>query len=423
MPSLIQTFPPEILSEIFAVTEIYEDPSCANAVILSHVCHRWRVAAVGDSEQWLCVSVCSRDVGRIPFLKTLLQRSKGRPISLGLDFWDLGRIKERVGLWRLLTVLRTELARTRRLFIYAQWQAWDMIAQIFARDPYPMLAMLDVKLVVPPIQIFTIPPRALSSQPPDPSSDLDPVPVRRAPPPPIIFRLPRNHPLLDRVRLNGVSLAGIPLPNLNIIRISGASIPNLLGPDGRLNRWLLDSAANLYFEDVVIPPMLSYVAQDIAARPQSCVTHLLLSGLRASPRRAAPGPDGAREHSCAPFFDALYTPHVSCLELEHWARGGRAWADFLAWLPLDLRFPRVLDLRITGMDLDTLAPEDVAYFLGAFPRMHHLRLAECRRGTWEAALEALEIDATLCPKLRSIRVSEEMSVYRDDPLPFRMGYP
>ncbi|KAJ7884791.1 hypothetical protein B0H14DRAFT_2564190 [Mycena olivaceomarginata] len=42
--------------------------------------------------------------------------------------------------------------------------------------------------------------------------------------------------------------------------------PNLVGSDGRLNRWLLDGPKSLYLENMQIPPMLAYVPQNLEER-------------------------------------------------------------------------------------------------------------------------------------------------------------
>ncbi|KAJ7115354.1 hypothetical protein C8R44DRAFT_794523 [Mycena epipterygia] len=280
---------------------------------------------------------------------------------------------------------------------------------------YQSLSLLDLELVVPPPR----PARGRSSR--TPALATDPIPVRPAPFPPVFFPIPRNHYLIDRVRLSGIAVGNIPLPNLALLRISGNDTPNLVAADGRLSPWLLNGARNLYFEDMPVPPMLSYRPQPTPDRTISVVTHLILSQLRASPR-SVPGADGLLEHSCCSFFDALYTPRVRSLEIDRWDLAGRSWADFLLWLPVDLRYPQVVDLRIRGMHFDGMDYEEVAFFLGSFPRMRHLRLEDCRPGTWEAALEALELDATLCPKVKHIRLGPSLVVLRNDPLPFRNEY-
>lgn len=164
--------------------------------------------------------------------------------------------------------------------------------------------------------------------------------------------------------------------------------------------------------------MLTYVPQDVENRQISTITHLILSGLRATPR-AVPDADGIPEHSCMPFFDSLYTAQVRCLQIDRWDLLGRVWTDFVLWLPEDLRFPYVVDLRITGMHFADMEDHlEVAFFLGSFPRLRHLRLEDCWAGTWERALDALQMDETLCQGLQKIRLSDTLVVLRNDPLPF-----
>ncbi|KAF8188448.1 hypothetical protein K438DRAFT_1972151 [Mycena galopus ATCC 62051] len=375
MPKPLHTFPPEILSEIFAVAE-------------------WREAALGDSALWLEIGLCNRDVHHLPIINQFFQRSKGRKISIGMDLGDRRR-PENPALFRaLLRLVRAHLWRACHLFIYAQWETWQTITVAFNNQAYPNLSLLDLQLITP---------RAVQpSRWAQILGDGMPEPVA---------------PFRPSLRIIGITLANPPLPNLALIRIGGIATPNLVGSDGRVNRWFLDGPQSLYFEDMQIPPMPAYVAQPIGERNISTVTHLALSGLSASPR-AAPGEDGLLEHSCIPFFDSLYTPRVRSLEIDRWDLDGRSWTDFFAWLPENIRFPYVVDMRITGMHFEDMDYADVAFFLGSFPRMRHLRLQDCWPGTWEVALEALQMDETLCPKLKGIRLNDDLAILRNDPLPF-----
>ncbi|KAF8155034.1 hypothetical protein K438DRAFT_1987259 [Mycena galopus ATCC 62051] len=407
MPKSLHTFPPEILSEIFAVAEVGDKTTYPGAVVLSHVCHQWREAALGDSALWLEIGLCHRDVHHLPIITQFFQRSKGRKISIGMDLGDRRR-PENPALFRaLLRLVRAHLWRACHLFIYAQWETWQTITVAFNNQAYPNLSLLDLQLITP----RAVQPSRWAQILGDGMSE----PV--APLPPVVFSVPQDHPVLDRLRIIGITLANPPLPNLALIRIGGTATPNLVGSDGRVNRWFLDGPQSLYFEDMQIPPMPVYVAQPIGERNISTVTHLALSGLSASPR-AAPGEDGLLEHSCIPFFDSLYTPRVRCLEIDRWDLDGRSWTDFFAWLPENIRFPYVVDMRITGMHFEDMDYADVAFFLGSFPRMRHLRLQDCWPGTWEVALEALQMDETLCPKLKSIRLNDDLAILRNDPLPF-----
>ncbi|KAJ7016912.1 hypothetical protein C8F04DRAFT_1158903 [Mycena alexandri] len=71
MPPSIQTFPLEILSQIFTVTQISLTAPYADAVILSQVCHHWREASIGDSGLWLDIGVRSRDVHHLALVADL----------------------------------------------------------------------------------------------------------------------------------------------------------------------------------------------------------------------------------------------------------------------------------------------------------------------------------------------------------------
>ncbi|KAJ7842026.1 hypothetical protein B0H14DRAFT_2781837, partial [Mycena olivaceomarginata] len=345
--SLLQIFPLEVLSETFTVAEM------SHVVVLSHVCRQWREAALGDSALWLEIGVCNRDVHHIPIIIQLLQRSKGRKISIGMDFRDLQRPENPALFGRLLRLVRTHLWRTCHLFIYAQWQTWQMIIAAFGNQAYPNLSLLDVEPVFsPPVQTrdwgLQIPPNGMA----------EPFAGHTALLQPVVFSIPHNH----RLRVNGITLANTRFRNLALIRISGNHPPNLVGSDGRLNRWLLDGPKSLYLENMQIPPMLAYVPQNLEERKISTITHLILSGLSAR-SRAATGADGLPEHSCIPFFDSLYTPRVRCLQIDRWHLHSRVWTDFLEWLPEDTRFPYVVDLRITGMHLQGMDYDGIAFFL------------------------------------------------------------
>jgi hypothetical protein len=81
-----------------------------------------------------------------------------------------------------------------------------------------------------------------------------------------------------------------------------------------------------------------------------------------------------------------------------------------------------VDLRITGMHFEDMDYADVAFFLGSFPRIRHLRIQDCWPGTWEAALEVLQMDETLCAGAKSIRLGDDLVILRNDPLPFATQY-
>ncbi|KAJ7128800.1 hypothetical protein C8R43DRAFT_1240221 [Mycena crocata] len=419
MSSLIHTFPTEILTQIFKTADRFSDEPNVITVVLSHVCRRWRAVAVFDSSMWLWIGVRSRDMRHTGFLNRLFQRSKKREINIQLNFWDMYSAVDPGLFWHLLHTVRDNLHRTRSLFIYAQWPVWRMIIAAFRNQAYASLGLLDIELVVPPVVRGRSQMARFATSTAD-TLDSNPIAIRSAPPPPIVFHLPRQHPLLERLRLSGISVGNIPLPSLALLRISGDHNPHLIGADGRLSRWLLQSAENLSFEDMAVPPMPLYVPEEISKRAISPVKHLLLSGLT-STRNSGPGHDRELEHNSAPFFDALFTPRARCLEIERWDLTSRVWTDFLTWLPDNIRFPWVSDLRITGMHFPDMDYVDVAFFLGSFPYVRHLRLEDCLPGTWEAALTALEMSSSLCPRLKSIRLSDDLVVLRNDPLPFRHG--
>ncbi|KAJ6505373.1 hypothetical protein C8R45DRAFT_1209144 [Mycena sanguinolenta] len=413
MARVLRTFPPEILSQIFAEATKYPTTPSIDAVRLSQVCHPWRQAAIGDSSLWLEIGINTRDVHHIFVITQLFQRSLQRTISVGMNFDEHPTSLEDGRLFRRLMILvSSHVCRARHLFIYAQLETWKIIAPAMVRQRFPNLSLLDLELIVPPI------PGPLPAST-EVRSFANGWPVAHRPPlpTPVVFPIPFNHPSLDRLRVKGISLSNTVFPNLELVRIGGNATRNLVGADGGLSRWLLQGPVSLYFEDLQIPPMHDYVEKPMDEREDSTITHLILGGLSATPRQR-PDVEGSFEHDCWAFFDSLYTPLVRCLQIDGWDLNGRSWPDFLDWLPGDIRFPRLVDLRIFGMHLEGMEYRDVADFLGSFPRMRHLRLQSCLPGTWEIALEVLQMDATLCPKLKSIRLHDDLAILRNDPLPF-----
>lgn len=425
--SPIGTLPPEILSAIFGLTEIFPPAKAyATPVLLSHVCRPWRAAALDDSSLWLDVCVRSKDTKHMSFLLSLLERSKGRPITIGMNFSDLQwkpALNESL-LYRLLKIVIEHIPRTRRLYIRAQPRLWSWIVVAFATQKYDTLTVLDLEAVLPAPHRFAKRRTDAISWDDTSASIAGDLIVNPHPAPtattPLVFPFPKNHRHLRRLRLIGISIGTIPLPPLEYIRLGGNTpLHIIVGEDGRLTRRLLNSAPALTLEDMPIPDMPSYVPLPIASRvPVSPVRTLSLRRLRASVRYT-PDVDGLYENDCRPFFDALYTPRARCLLIERWDLRGRAWADFLDWLPEELRFPEVSDLRIFGMHFNGMDYEELAFFLDAFPSLRHLRIEDCLPGTWEAAVETLEMFPDVCPRLRAVRLNDTWVIRRGDPFPFR----
>ena len=79
--------PPELLSAIFEVAQYWngsdwdhEDPHTDMAVKMSHVCHSWRAAAIGNPTLWTAIVVTHVD-----YLAACLQRSKDLPFEVEWD--------------------------------------------------------------------------------------------------------------------------------------------------------------------------------------------------------------------------------------------------------------------------------------------------------------------------------------------------
>ncbi|KAK7065082.1 hypothetical protein R3P38DRAFT_3166100 [Favolaschia claudopus] len=222
------------------------------------------------------------------------------------------------------------------------------------------------------------------------------MPTRPAPHPPINFPL-SSIPRSSRESSPQWHNTATPcLPSAQLIRIGTNSIHNLLGSDGRLNRWLLDGAMGLSFEDFDVPPMERGRREDLF------------------------------EHSCVEFFDALfrYTPLVRCLALVDWDLESRIWRDFVRWLGLRYSqtthrrpFPNVIELRMVGM-FEQFNERARALVFIRLPLVAHDQNRALSRRDMGVMLDALRHDDTLCPSLKRIRLDDGLMVYRYSPFPF-----
>ncbi|KAK7007874.1 hypothetical protein R3P38DRAFT_2792009 [Favolaschia claudopus] len=422
--TLLQTFPYEVLSEIFLFTVASGAlMSPKKALALSHVCQQWHYAALSDSTLWIGVAhgLCTRDLLHVDTVVQLLRRSGTRQIGMSLDFTETPNAQDVQQLRRLLIVVRLHLPRIHSLYIRASYKWWQEIIGKFFRETFPVLRSLDIEVLCPPRVRYSQEEshilwfNSLESQ--------DPMPTRPAPHPPVTFPFPRSHALLEKVYLSGITLTTPCLPSAQLIRIGTNSIHNLLGSDGRLNRWLLDGPMGLAFEDFDVLPMERYRPQNATDIPRSTVTHIMLNNIRAA---YSGRPDDEFEHSCVQFFDALFrsTPLVRCLALVDWDLESRVWRDFVRWLGLRYSqtthrrpFPNVIELRMHGM-FEQFNERRARWFLSAFPLLRTIRIERCREGTWEMMLDALRHDDTLCPSLKRIRLDDGLMVYRYSPFPF-----
>ncbi|KAJ7609485.1 hypothetical protein FB45DRAFT_876575 [Roridomyces roridus] len=375
--------PPEILTAIFALAK-------RSALTFSHVSRQWRDAATNDSSLWL---------------KTLLARSKGRAISLTLDFSDLPVLQSALHefqFYRLLNAVIPHIPRTRELHIHAQSRLWSWIVVALATAKYESLEVLDLETIIP--TSIMIKKRRANGQTVDATQ----------PAIPSVFPFPKNHPRLKDLRLIGTSIGTIPIPRLNHLRVGGRSAPVVVDVDGKLNPRLFDHASYLSFEDMCIPAMAfppdppsdddddddkdkAKAKAKKAPVPVPPLRNLTLRGLSASRHWNHNIHQIDAEYDCQPFFESLsrHTSNLRFLHIDSWDLTGRAWCDFLNWMPVKRVFINVTELRITGMHLAGRAYADVAYILDAFPRVKHLRLENCRPGTVQKVMEVLDVDWTV----------------------------
>ncbi|KAJ7677593.1 hypothetical protein B0H17DRAFT_1236088 [Mycena rosella] len=403
---LIQTFPPEILSLIF------EDlPDLSSAALASLVCRQWHDAAVADSELWLTIVICDKDIDRPEILGRILARSKGRPLALALRFpSSLHKQRDYEGLYSLLRhVVREHLRHCGYLFIHAHETAWTTVLGAFAGEQFPLLRVLDVRNYDAVAQWQTVCPI-----PPDPTVANIPLYVP-APMPPkhIVFPLPPGHRLFD-AHTQGLSLGDIRLPNADRLCISH-HFPEIL-VEGRLNPWLCH-ASELIIQRMCVPGA-ELVHPDDAPVPPTRLEHLTLSELRATPSGAI-DPDDVDEDDCGPFFSALDTSRLRSLFINAFDLDGRIWDDFIGALPVaHPKFPLVIELKIRQIDFSWMPSEDIGFFLGAFPALQRFVIVDCFEGTWQDVIEVLEMCPALCVGLKELEVDDGV-ILRDDPSPFR----
>ncbi|KAJ7097776.1 hypothetical protein B0H15DRAFT_619201 [Mycena belliarum] len=380
---LIRTFPSEILAKIFGTPPL----NAADVSAVSHVSRWWRVAAVGASELWVDVHIEDNDVNHTEVVMEYLRRSQARAISLKIR---LSSRPSPVTLPQLCTFLeatvKPNLRRCRSLKVQATRQSWIAISAVFREETYPLLRLLDVMAV----HFF-----AKSSQRPGASTEE------------LTFALPPYHPLQE-LSLHTMSVGNVPLPALHALRLSGR-LHNIVGADGRFNRWLLEGPRKLELCRLAVPAM-QFHGQDEESTNMSSVLHLKLAWIYASM-------DGhGAQNDCVPFFDALQMPLLRTLELESFH--GRAWEDFLFALNTPkLKYPRLTTLHLKAFDFQGLSYPGVSFFLSCFPELGSVILTGCPLSTWEAVLDVLMLHPDLCPCLDAVEINGVL-LYREEPLPF-----
>ncbi|KAJ7468268.1 hypothetical protein B0H11DRAFT_2239054 [Mycena galericulata] len=389
----IQTFPPEM------ILEILERLDPAEAVRVATTCRQWHRAAKGNSAFWLSVRINETDIEDSDVVQRVLYRSRGRPISLHLEFpshdtaGDPMDYDKHKLLCLLGDVVRGHLHRCTLLEVYAPQTAWVWICQAFAEETFPLVR-----------SVFLL---NGDASPDWQSEDSLPMPLSN-----ISFPLLNARQLVD-AELVGVSLGHAPFPSLRFL-IIGHHFPDLV-VDGRLNPWLFASATSLSFECMYVPAMSDTVGTP-APQPDSTLQTLALRNLQATPSDTFDA-DGSDEYDCGPFFAALPTSRLRYLHIDSWDLSGRIWDDFVTCLPItNAKFPLVEGLVITRMDFQWIPYATVGFFFAAFPALKRLSLSDC---IWEEVIDTLEMWPMLCPRLRYVRLDKIGVILRDDQLPFR----
>ncbi|KAJ7433765.1 hypothetical protein B0H11DRAFT_750476 [Mycena galericulata] len=344
----IQTFPPEM------ILEILERLDLAEAIRAATACRQWHSSAIGNSAFWVSVCINQTDIEDPDVLQRVLYRSRGRPISLHLDFPlrnTAGALVDYDNLFRLLRdVVRVHLHHCTLFEVRAHETAWSWIRQAFAEETFPLVR-----------SVFLL---NGDASPYWPIGDALPMPPSNI-----------SFPLLDaqqlvHAELVGVSVGHAPFPNLRSLIIKH-HFPDLVVDEG-LNPWLFASSTELSFEGMFVPAMSDTIGTP-APQPDSTVQTLVLRNLQATPSGTVDEDGNSVEYDCSPFFAALPTSRLRYLIIDSWDLDGRIWDDFIAFLPItNAKFPLVESLVLSRMDFQWVPYADVALFFAAFPSLKRL---------------------------------------------------
>ncbi|KAJ7172315.1 hypothetical protein C8R46DRAFT_1085511 [Mycena filopes] len=382
--SLITTFPPEILAEIFGAASL----DTHEITEISHVSRQWRSAVLGASELWVDVHLKDYDLDYPDIVLDYLQRSQQRPLRLQLELNSPQPTATHMQTRAFLgAVVAPNLARCSSLTIQAERWVWEIILAVCGQhETFPLLRKLDIT---------------------DLHWDHDGASLQN-----LSFPLPPDHPL-EELAVNTMGVGDAVLPHLRVLRIGGHLL-RLIDPDGRIDRWLLDGPQRLELYGLPIPPM-HFQTQEERSDAVSSVTYLKLGKVHASLSTQG------TQYDCAPFFDALETPNVRTLELESFY--GRAWDDFLFSLSVPTtKYPLLTALVLRSFDFRE-RDENFArtrYFLRSLPGLESVVMVNCPASTWELVLHVLMLHSTLCPSVSTIEV-DGVLLERNEPLPFAIA--
>ncbi|KAJ7489738.1 hypothetical protein B0H11DRAFT_1912735 [Mycena galericulata] len=376
--------------------EILEHFDPAEAVRAATTCRQWHRAAVENSSFWLSVRINKTDIEDSDVVERVLQRSKGRPISLYLDFPSpdsTGPQMNYGNLSRFLwDVVRGHTRRCKLLDVHAHQRAWPFINSALATQQLPLIHSIFLRNDDVPAHWQT--------------DDWHPMPLDIHFPMFFAYQLEHAH-------LRGVSL-GNTLPQTLKSLIIEHHFHKLV-VDGHLNPWLFASATELSFERMCVPAMAATVGTP-APEPDSTVHSLVLRNLCATPSNTVDEDGDSEEYDCSPFFAALPTSRLRYLVIDAWDLDGCIWFDFIGGLSITkAKFPLVEQLVLGSMDFEGVSYANVAVFLNSFPALQRLILSDC---IWEDVIVVLEMWPRLCPRLPELTLDNGV-ILRDDPLPFR----
>ncbi|KAF7292806.1 F-box domain-containing protein [Mycena indigotica] len=222
-PSRIQTFPFELLSEIFRLL----DPTYLDRrfIVCSFVCRHWRQAALSDGTLWTMIRISEYDFyeeKRNELLADLLTRSRTLPLAVVLMRFRGPNVPEYYDALEefLYDVLKPNLWRIRRILIIAPQTTWPVILNAMEGEQFPWLERLclrsDAVKTMYKLQnaqherIWQLP----GDYPMPEVDDLPGIPVFD-----LVFPLPHGH-RLEVFDTQGISFGNAFLPQLQCLYIA-----------------------------------------------------------------------------------------------------------------------------------------------------------------------------------------------------------
>ncbi|KAK7042130.1 hypothetical protein R3P38DRAFT_3260186 [Favolaschia claudopus] len=415
---LIQSFPTEILTEIFGELDFLSLYRAAS------VCRGWHSAVAGHQPFWADLEFYNPDLRRSDMVRLVLERGKGGDLDLRLMFDECRRNAQTMfRIHCFLKIISRHLDRVVWFTIHAPTWIWKIIIHVFQGQTFPKMRVLDFK-AHDIWEHWQLPYAA------DSGEGLEVV----VPPPSLVFPLPHDH-MLEAGEVQGICLGSARLPNLYRFQIQ-RHLPDIRldddparyhQPGYELNPWLHTWVASLLISGVCCPVVEDSVniiigPDDVPAPPK--LQHLYLQNISATTT-----PDNTIEFDCTPFFSALDTSRLRTLGLDTFDCDSRAWGDFVrsTMIGSTPKFPCLEELLIRRQNFDGYSYGNIRRFLTAFPRLRRLVVKDCFKdigGTWDDLMDTLEMFPGLCVDLKQLEVDDmegdNMVVVRHDPLPLRL---